>query len=117
MSRMVCCRMSSGSSVFSIMPPKSARIDRFILIQSPISASSSNHEIFNLSVHGPPNSQDLATFICTTHMLKRFHPEPKNQSSLEYSSTLSSLPHTACHYPIWLKVDRPISRLNCIPSQ
>src|ERR1041385_1786075 len=30
--------MSSGSSVFSIMPPKRARMERFILVQSPISA-------------------------------------------------------------------------------
>jgi hypothetical protein len=30
--------MSSGSSVFSIIPPKRARIERFILVQSPIPA-------------------------------------------------------------------------------
>src|SRR6185295_1569645 len=29
--------MSSGSSVFSIIPPKRARIERFILVQTPIS--------------------------------------------------------------------------------
>src|SRR2546421_11778110 len=36
MSRMVCCKISSGSSVFSMMPPNIARSERFSLAQTPI---------------------------------------------------------------------------------
>src|SRR2546426_9161359 len=39
MSRIVCWSINSGSSVFSRIPPNRARIERFILVHSPISSS------------------------------------------------------------------------------
>src|SRR5712692_7243179 len=50
MSRIVCWSMSSGSSVLSTIPPKSERIERFILVHSPIFYSSSSE--FRFEDHG-----------------------------------------------------------------
>src|SRR5688572_20836533 len=45
--------MSSGSSVFSIIPPKRARTERFILVQSPISAQPPKAKCESLTLVAP----------------------------------------------------------------
>src|SRR6185436_4100370 len=71
--------MSSGSSVFSIMPPKRARTERFILVQSPISAH-------------PPT--DLRAHLATALMYDIYAQAVSSpvKTVLEYNSTVKSLP-------------------------
>src|ERR1044071_1978297 len=89
--------MSSGSSVFSIIPPKRARIERFILVQTPISA------------HPPtakcemPNYDSHLLFTAASARLRRFDVRHIRSGGFnsgenwpainsEYNSTIKTLP-------------------------
>src|SRR5712691_11105234 len=66
MSRIVCWSISSGSSVCSMIPPNSARIERFILVHSPISYLSSSE--FRFEDHGVRAAAVMKrerAFVCT----------------------------------------------------
>src|ERR1041384_1041983 len=73
--------MSSGSSVFSIMPPKRARMERFILVQSPISA----HPPANFG----PTPQPLLMYDIYVQAVST-----PVENCLEYNSTVKSLPES-----------------------
>src|ERR1041385_1608218 len=74
--------MSSGSSVFSIMPPKRARMERFILVQSPISA------------HPPANFGPTPQPLLMYDIYAQAVSTPV-ENCLEYNSTVKSLPESS----------------------
>src|ERR1700754_4564690 len=92
--------MSSGSSVFSIIPPKRARIERFILVQSPISAHppTAKCESSNVGGAGP----ERGSFGHSQRSLVRHIRSGSFMSgklSSEYNSTVRSLPHITRNVP------------------
>src|ERR1051326_8668554 len=86
--------MSSGSSVFSIMPPKRARTERFILVQSPILAILRQRNVKAQTLVAPAW---IAAIAATGNVLLydtyvRAVSNPQNCS--EYNSTPETLPQT-----------------------
>src|SRR5688572_3280536 len=87
--------MSSGSSVFSIIPPKRARTERFILVQSPITA------------HPPPSKCEIPNDISSLlvpfsaiYVVLMYDPYAQVVSILaktdfEYISSIKTLPQNA----------------------
>src|ERR1051325_508988 len=82
--------MSSGSSVFSIIPPKRARTERFILVQSPILAHppAAKCEIQNNYYFG--HFQAYATVLMYDAYAQVVSTPAK--TDFEYNSTIKSLP-------------------------
>src|ERR1051325_11911434 len=74
--------MSSGCAVFAIMPPKRARMERFILVQSPISA------------HPPANFGPTPQPLLMYDIYAQAVSTPV-ENCLEYNSTVKSLPESS----------------------
>src|SRR6185503_13629685 len=83
--------MSSGSSVFSINPPKTARMERFILVQTPISAQPPTAKCENLT-DGTATSKS-ANPAAQLSFVRRIRSGSFNSSETgsEYSSSAERL--------------------------
>src|SRR5262245_22693492 len=88
--------MSSGSSVFSIIPPKRARMERFILVQTPISAHppAAKYEISKGWVGGLNAGYQAGRVGLVYDAHTKAVSNPAKTDS-EYNSTRKTLPQTA----------------------
>src|SRR4030095_1199906 len=85
--------MSSGSSVFSIIPPKRARTERFILLQSPISAFLRQAKCTIVCFLNYVAFNDLdCPYVRLYDVCAQAVSTPKVYRGCEYTSTAKSLP-------------------------
>src|SRR5690348_7524423 len=105
--------MSSGSSVFSIIPPKRARMERFILVQSPILAILRQRNVKAQTLGAPAR---IAVIAATGNVLlyDAYVQAVSNPQNCPRSITAV---RKAFHNQPDGHFVRPMSRRNCIPGQ